>query len=80
MQAGQQVAPQVNGNESQESRTHESVTRDIKGTTVVTRVEEKSSLDVTRILADRDAFHAELQILRSILSAKEKELEVRLIT
>ena len=68
--ATQESTEQVNG--SQE-------TRDIKGVTVVTRVEEKSTFDVSRILADKDALHAELLILRSILSTKEKELEVGII-
>ena len=44
--------------------------------TVFTRIEEKSSLDVSRILADLDAKCAELTILKETLLKKEEEVLV----
>ena len=44
--------------------------------TILTRVEEKSTLDVSRILADLDDKCAELAILQQVLVLKEQEAKV----
>ncbi len=49
----------------------------IHGSTVVTRVEERSSFDVSRLIADLDARDAELAVLRAVLTQKENQLQVR---
>ena len=50
----------------------------IHGSTIVTRVEERSTFDVSRLVADLDARDAELTILRAVLSQKENQLQVRI--
>ena len=50
----------------------------IQGSTVVTRVEERSTFDVSRLVADLDSRDAELAVLRAVLSQKENQLQVRI--
>ncbi len=49
---------------------------EIAGSTVVTRVEERSAFDVSRLVADLDARDAELAIFRAVLSQKENQVRV----
>ncbi len=49
---------------------------EIVGSTVVTHVEERSTFDVSRLVADLDARDAELTILRAVLSQKENQVRV----
>ena len=44
--------------------------------TILTRVQEKSTLDVTRILNDLEEREAELTIMQAVLSQKEAETRV----
>ena len=44
--------------------------------TTFTRVEERSSIDVSGILSDLDTKSAELTILQAVLTGKEKQIEV----
>ena len=66
-------APSVSRSSSQSSEKTV-----IHGSTVVTRVEERSTFDVSRLVADLDARDAELTVLRAVLSQKENQLQVRM--